>query len=240
MPHLAGWASAYGQATAYQAIRHPSLPNYLAIADGDTFGVGDDDGPSSHPVPGDSVFDQTIAAGETAATYAETMPSSCDLSSSGDYAVKHNPWAYNDGATQRANCQAHDVPMGTPSNGNLRDDVDAGTLPVTGLAVPNLCNDAHDCPLATFDSWLASWVPTIMAGPDYTSGRLTIVITFDEDDSSQSNTVAFVVIDPRLHGKTVGTSANHYSLTRWYDDNAGVPYLRNASTAVDLRSAFGL
>jgi hypothetical protein len=29
-------------------------------------------------------------------------------------------------------------------------------------------------------------------------------------------------------------------LTRWYDDNAGLPYLRNAATAVDLKSLFGL
>ena len=240
MPHLSGWASTYGQATAYKAITHPSLPNYLAIAEGSASGVADDNGPSSHPISGDSVFDQTIAAGRTAKTYAETMPSNCDLSSSGDYAVKHNPWPYNNGAVQRANCKAYDVPMGTYSSGNMIRDVKAGRLPVTGLAVPNLCNDAHDCSLATFDSWLNGWIPKIMAGPDYTSGRLTIVVTFDEDDSSQSNTVAFVVIDPRLHGKTVTSAADHYSLTRWYDDNAGVPPLRNAATAVDLRSAFGL
>jgi hypothetical protein len=82
-----------------------------------------------------------------------------------------------------------------------------------------------------------------MAGPDYTSGNLTIIVTFDEDDSSQGNTIAFVVVDPRLnnvHKVVSATGYNHYSLTRWYDDNAGVARLRNGSTAADLRAAFGL
>jgi acid phosphatase len=105
---------------------------------------------------------------------------------------------------------------------------------------PNLCNDAHDCSLQTADTWLNAWVPKLMAGPDYTSGNLTILITFDEDDSSAGNNVAFVVIDPRLNAKTVTTAANHYSLTRWLEANAGTPLLRNAATAANLKSAFGL
>ena len=80
----------------------------------------------------------------------------------------------------------------------------------------------------------------MQAGPDYQAGRLSIVITFDEDDGSQSNHVPFIVIDPRLHGKTVTGSYNHYSLTKWLDDNAGVPELNNAASAPDLQAAFGL
>ena len=113
-------------------------------------------------------------------------------------------------------------------------------MPVTGELTPNLCNDAHDCSLATFDTFLARWVPALMAGPDYRSGNLTILITFDEDDGSQGNNVALVAIDPRLSGKTVTGRFNHYSLTKWLDDNAGVPELRNAGSASDLQAAFGL
>jgi acid phosphatase len=240
MPHLASWASQYGQATAYKGVTHPSLPNYLAIGGGSTFGVADDNGPSSHPISGASVFGQTLAAGETAKTYAETMPGNCDLGNSGDYAVKHNEWPYFTDSSERAGCNANDVPMGTTSSGNLLNDINSGNLPVTGQMTPNLCNDAHDCSLATADTWLNGWVPKLMSGPDYKAGNLTIVITFDEDDSSASNNVPFVVIDPRLSGKTVSTAANHYSLTRWLDENAGVSLLRNAATASDLKSAFGL
>jgi acid phosphatase len=240
MPHLAAWASQFGQATNYSAITHPSLPNYLAIGGGDTFGITDDNPPSSHPISGPSVFGQTLSAGATAKTYAESMPSNCDLTSSGNYAVKHNEWAYFNDVAERTACNSYDVPMGTTSSGNLLNDLDAGRLPVTGQMTPNLCDDAHDCSLATADTWLSGWVAKLMAGPDYTAGDLTIVITFDEDDSSAANNVAFVVIDPRLHGKTVTSAANHYSLTRWLDSNAGALPLNKAATAADLKSAFGL
>jgi acid phosphatase len=242
MTYLSSLAAQYGQTTSYHGVRHPSLPNYLAIAGGDTFGVTDDNPPSSHPVAGDSVFDQTIAAGGTAGIYAEAMPGNCALTSSGDYAVKHNPWAYFNGATQRANCQKYDVPLGTTVGGNLITDIDAGTLPDTGMIVPDLCNDAHDCSLTTADAWLSHWIPTIMAGPDYLSGDLTIIVTFDEDDSATGNLIAFVVIDPSLLGKHVSVplTTNHYSLTRWYETAASTKYLRNAATAPDLQAAFGL
>lgn len=241
MPYLSSLASQYGQATGYNAITHPSLPNYLAIFGGSTFGVTSDCSVgSSGCVPAaPSVWGQTLAAGGTAKAYQESMTSNCQTGGSGNYAPRHGPWPYWTDAPERGYCSANDVSMGTTTSGNLLNDINAGNLPVTGEMTPNLCNDAHDCSLGTADNWLKSWVPKLMAGPDYTSGNLTIAVTFDEGDSA-SNNVAFVVIDPRLSGKTVTGSYNHYALTRWLDDNAGVSYLRNASTAGDLRAAFGL
>jgi phosphatidylinositol-3-phosphatase len=241
MPHLASWASRFGQATAYNAIRNPSLPNYLAIWGGDTFGVTTtcDVGTAGCVAAAPSVWGQTIAAGLTAKAYQEDMPSNCATSDAGDYAPRHGPWPYWTDATERSWCNQFDVPLGTTTSGNLRADVDNGSLPVTGEVTPNLCNDAHDCSLGTADGWLNDWIPIVMNGPDYQAGNLTIVITFDEGTDTDNN-VAFVVIDPRLSGKTVTTPVNHYSLTRWLDDNAGVSHLRKASTAVDLKAAFGL
>jgi phosphatidylinositol-3-phosphatase len=63
--------------------------------------------------------------------------------------------------------------MGTTSSGSPLNDVNAGRLPVTGQMTPNLCNDGHDFSLATADRWLNGWVPTLMAGPEYTLGNLT-------------------------------------------------------------------
>lgn len=242
MPHLVTWANTFGQATNYSAITHPSLPNYLAIWGGSTFGVSSDCGvgTSGCTPSAPSVFGQTLAAGKTATAYQESMSSACQTSGSGSYAPRHGPWPYWENSTERAYCRANDVPSGTVTSGNLHDDIVNGQLPVTGELTPNLCNDAHDCALSTFDGWLAKWVPALMAGPDYRSGKLTIVITFDEDDGSQGNAVALVAIDPRLSGKTVTGHYNHYSLTKWLDDNAGVSELRNAAGAPDLQAAFGL
>jgi hypothetical protein len=242
MPHLAGYAAQYGQATNYFALTHPSLPNYLAIWGGSTFGVTSDCSVgSSGCVPSaPSVFGQTLAAGETAQAYQESMGTNCQTGGSSNYAPRHGPWPYWTDSAERQACLSNDVPSGTVSGGNLLDDISKGQLPVTGALTPNLCNDAHDCSVGTADDWLGAWIPKILAGPDFTSGKLTVVITFDEDDNSQNNNVPFVVIDRALHGVSVSGHFNHYSLTRWLDDNAGVAPLRNAAGAPDLRTAFGL
>jgi acid phosphatase len=241
MPTLAGYASQYGRATQYFAISHPSLPNYLAIWSGSTQGIASDcvPGPGCAPV-GPTVWSQTLAAGGTAKAYQEAMTANCQAASAGSYAAKHGPWAYFTDPADVAGCKANDVPLGTTSGGNLLTDVQQGHLPVTGEVTPDVDDDAHDGSLAQADTWLGTWVPLIMAGPDFRSGHLTIIVTFDEDDSSEGNQVPFVVIDPRLSHVVVNGIFNHYSLTRWLDENAAVSLLRNATTAPDLKAAFGL
>jgi acid phosphatase len=235
MPYTFSLAQQYGYATHYTAITHPSLPNYLAIAAGTTSGVTDDNPPSSHPLSGPSVFGQALAAGRTAKTYADSMTSNCQQSSSGQYAVKHNPWAYYTDPPERSGCNAFDVPIG-----ELASDAAAGTLPNVGMVVPNLCNDAHDCSLATADGWFKTQMQDVFAGPDWRSGHLAVVLTADEDDKSQGNTVLTVVIHPSQNGNVVTTPLTHYSLTRLYEEVAHTGFLNNAATAPDLASAFGL
>lgn len=240
LPHLTSLAGQYGTATNYRAASHPSLPNYLALAGGSTFGVGDDAGPSAHPVHGASVFDQAIAAGRTAKTYAESMPSPCALAPSGRYAVKHNPWVYFSDPASRAACRRGDVPAGTTRAGALHDDIARGTLPDVGLIVPDLCDDAHDCPLPVADHWLAGWLDAVRQGLDWRSGRLAVVVTFDEDDHSQGNQVLTAVLAPVLHHRTATVALDHYSTTRWWDTVIAARPLRSAAGARSLGAAFGL
>ena len=84
MPFLMSRARSYGTATHFYAISHPSLPNYLVLAGGSTFGVTDDDVPAAHQLHGPSLFGQLLAAGRTAKTYAEAMPSNCARAQPGD------------------------------------------------------------------------------------------------------------------------------------------------------------
>lgn len=242
MPYLASLSAVYGHTTDYHALAHPSLPNYLGLVGGSTFGVTDDAPPAAHPLPGPSVFDQAIAAGRTARAYIESMPSPCALSSSGRYAVRHNPWAYFADSTERAHCQAYDLPAGGPSSGPLHDDVAAGTLPTLGWVTPDLCNDGHDCPLGVADDWLRTWLPVIMDGPDFRGGRLAIIVTFDEDEGTQANTVLTTVIAPGVGHAVRATPCSHYCWTRYADDLAGAPPLNLAAGAdvTSLGAAFGL
>ena len=167
MPWTAALADRYGYATAYHAMTHPSLPNYLAIAGGSTFGVQDDDDPSSHPIGGPSVFGRALQVGSTARLYAEAMPGTCVTTPAGAYAVKHNPWAYF--VDERAACDTYDVPLD-----QLGPDARAGTLPGAGMVIADLCHIAHDCPLATADAWLKTEVAPVLAGPglpEWAAGR---------------------------------------------------------------------
>ncbi len=231
MPYLMGQARQYGYATGYQAVAHPSLPNYLAITGGSTFGVTDDAGPGAHPVPGPSVFGQVLAAGKAAKVYAEGQPSNCATGNTGTYAVRHTAWPYY--PSERTQCRANQVNL----NG-LPAAITNG-LPTASLVVPGLCNDGHDCPLSTADNWLRTWLPKIKAGKDFTSGRLAVVVTFDEGVGTNQK-VLTVVLRQGMHGKVVTSPLTHYSLTGFIDDVAHVPHLRKAANAPSFRNAFGL
>jgi phosphatidylinositol-3-phosphatase len=236
MPWTAALGDRYGYATHYQALTHPSLPNYLGIAGGSTFGITDDHPPAVHTASGTSVFGQALDLGKTATVYADGMPSPCATEDGGDrYAVRHNPWTYFD--DERAECDQHDVPLAA-----LDADIASGDLPDAGMVIPNVCHDAHDddCDLADADGWLQGVVGSVLDGPDFASGRLAVVITADEDDGSDDNLVLTTVVHPSLRGRVVDTPLTHYSLTRLYEQVLGAPLLRQAATAPDLAAAFGL
>ncbi|GAA3818772.1 alkaline phosphatase family protein [Nocardioides panacisoli] len=233
MPFTWSLAQQYGYAAHFTAITHPSLPNYLAIAGGSTFGVGDDGPPSAHPVSSPSVFGRAVQEGSTARLYADGMAGSCQSTDQGRYAVKHNPWAYF--TAERSMCERDDVPLAA-----LTDDAAAGRLPAVGMVIPDLCNDAHDCALAQADQWLSTYVQEAMSGPDWEDGHLAIVITADEDDRNHGNQILTVVAHPALDQVAASTPLTHYSLSRAYADVAGFAPLGNANGAPDLLAAFGL
>jgi len=233
MPWTYALAQRHGYATAYRALTHPSLPNYLAIAGGSTFGVTDDHDPSSNPIGGESVFGSALHAGLTAGVYADAMPGPCFATSAATYVVRHNPWTYF--IAERPDCQSFDVPLD-----RFAADVRSGDLPDAGMVVPDICHDAHNCKLAVADDWMRQEVGLAMSGPDFRAGRLAIVITADEDDGSQDNTVLTVVVHPSLHGVVASSPLSQLSLSRLYSEVLGVAPLRDAASAPSMATAFHL
>jgi hypothetical protein len=226
-------ATQCGLATAYTGITHPSLPNYIAATSGSTQGITDDADPSSHVLDVPSIFGQVSSK-----SYQESMPSNCAQTSSGTYAVKHNPEAYY--TPVRTACNSNDVPMGDTSSGAFLSDLNSG-LPAFSFVTPNLCNDMHDCSVATGDAWLQGWLPKVFASSDYTSGHLAVFVTFDENDSSAGNHVYTAVASPYTAvGARSGTAYDHYSLLRTTEEILGQPLLGNAASANSMLTAFGL
>jgi phospholipase C len=235
-PYINALAQGCGLATDYAAVTHPSLPNYIAATSGGTQGITDDAAPASHPLSAVSLFEQAAPAG----SYQESMPSNCLLTSSGTYAVKHNPEAYFTGV--RTACATDNLPMGTTSSGAFLAALNGDALPRFSFVTPNLCNDMHDCSVTTGDNWLKAWVPKILASPSYKAGNTVLVLTWDEDDNSAGNRIPLIVVSPyTVPGTRTAVAFTHYSLLRTTEQLLGITtFLGNAATAASMRSAFGL
>jgi phospholipase C len=225
-PYINQLASLCGLATGYQAVAHPSLPNYLALTSGSTQGVTDDGGPDQHPLSAPSIFS---LLGSNWRSLEESMPTNCDLQSGGEYAVKHNPAAYF--TSVRHACQGQDVPLSTPP------DLSAAFTFIT----PNLCHDMHDCSTSAGDSWLAQEVPRLLSTPQYLSGQTVIFITWDESTGSTQQVPLLVIAPTVPRGARVAGAFSHYSLLRTAEQLLGLsPLLGAAASAPSMVSAFNL
>jgi Phosphoesterase family len=230
-PYLNTLAGKCGTDSDYAAVGSPSLPNYLGATSGSTQAVFDDGDPSAHNFTVDNLFRQVRTAGGTERSFVESMPSSCSLVSGGSYAAKHNPAVYYVGGGDRTACQSDDLPFSAFSS-----VVDGGPFPTFTSITPNLCDDMHDCPVATGDQWLATWVPKILDTASYRDGSTALFIVWDEPTQ-----LANVVVAPGVRPGTVsGTAVNHYSLLRATEEMLGLPLLGQAATATDLRPVFGI
>ena len=237
MPYLWSLARQYGYASDWNDVGHPSLPNYLAIFAGSSFDMPADCSPSPGcTYPGPTVFGQALSRGETAKAYEESMSQPCSSDGGEGYDVNHNPWAYFPSETD--SCKSDDVPAGTPAAGALVSDIRNGSLPTVGMITPNLDHDGHNGTLAQADAWLQGWIPVLMSGPDWRTGRLAIVVVFDEGETTEQ--VPFVLIAHGISGVKMSAPVNHYALTRLLDQFIGAPPLRQASSAASVTSPFGL
>ena len=235
-PQTTRLAGECGFAKNYSAVAHPSLPNYIAATSGGTQGVTDDGPPSAHPLRATSLFAQAASA----RSYEESMPAPCALEDAYPYATKHNPEAYYLG--DRGRCRTGDVPLGTTRHGAFAAALASGTLPAFSFVTPNLCHDMHDCPVATGDAWLGSWLTAITHSKSYLAGNTIVFVVWDEDDGSAANRVPLLAISPWTKpGTRSNTRFTHYSLLRTTEELLGIhAHLGNAATATSLRSAFGL
>jgi chitodextrinase len=220
-PYFNQLASQCGLATNFYAETHPSLPNYLAMVGGSTFGITDDAAPSLHPISGTSLFGQTGGG-----SYDESMPLNCYLLDSVPYIVHHNPQAYFTG--EQTLCSLTNTALFEWRSFEL--------------VTPNNCNNMHDCSVSTGDMWLKNFLPSLLSSSTYTSGGTAIFITFDEDDDSAGNHVVTLVLSPYTPvGARSSTQFNHYSMLRTTEDLLGIStHLGNAASAASMRAAFGL
>jgi acid phosphatase len=238
-PYVNGLAKSYTLASNYFAVSHPSLPNYLALAAGSTFGVSSDC--TTCLVNATNIADQVEASGRSWKAYMEDMPAPCYLGAgSSGYAQKHNPFVYfTDIRNNPARCAAHVVPFTLFST-----DLANGSLPNYVWITPNLCNDMHDCATGVGDAWLAGLVPQILASAAWRNGGV-LFITWDEGstslgfDDSWGGRVATIVVSPSgRDGFQAWTARSHYNLLRTIEDAWGLGALGAARLHQAMREDF--
>jgi hypothetical protein len=244
-PYLNQLAADFGTATRFDAgypAECPSLAAYILMTSGSTDNICDDDDPAAHPLHGDNVFHQVAASGKQWRNYAQAAPGNCVLTDHDHYFVRHVPATYF--TNERGNCRRWAVPLGDTNAGALHDDVASG-LPTYAYVTPDACHDMHGdsgCDndlIATGDQWLRSWLPQIMAGPDYRAGRLTIIVTWDEGTET-SNHIATLIVAPAVQHISTAVPLTHCSTLRFTEEQLGLPLLGCATRATSLGTPFGL
>jgi phosphatidylinositol-3-phosphatase len=215
----ASLAQQYGVAQNYHAITHPSVPNYLALTSGSTWGFEDD---SYHVLPKSDLGTQLTNAHVSWRAYMEGLTSRGCLESPVPYDPGHNPFAYYGGQ-----CPSNVVPL-TDLSGDL-----SGSTPRFVWITPDRCHDTHDCNVAVGDSWLQQEVGQITASSAWKSGGV-LFITWDEDDGSTDNQVLTLVVAPGVSHRTSRKPYTHYSLLATMEDLLGVGRLGQAAGAAPM------
>ena len=212
--YTAALAKKYSVATNYHAVGSPSLPNYLALTSGSTWGIADD---GYRRLPAGGLGSQLTSAGILWRAYMEGMTSGC-FSNTYPYALKHNPFAYYGGScpSQVVNFSHFAADMKTE-------------VPRFVWITPGLCHDGHDCSTAAADQWLAQTVPLILATDAWKNNGL-LLITWDEGDGSDSH-VLTLAIQPNQVERASAKAYNHYSLLATVEDRLGLARLGSAASA---------
>ena len=219
-PTFNALARRYGRLTNYDAVAHPSLPNYLALVSGSTQGISSDC--TDCVVDARSLADTLEAAGKTWKTYAEDLPyPGFAGGSDGRYAKKHDPFLYfRDVADSRAR-RDRVVPFA-----QLRRDLADHRLPDFSLVIPNLCNDMHDCSVAAGDAWLRAHIAPLVRSPQLRGGIVFVVFDEGTSDSGGGGRIEALALGPTVRrGSRFTRATNHYGLLRTIEDAWRLPRL---------------
>ena len=225
-PTFAALARTYASMTAYDAVAHPSLPNYLALVSGSTQGIESDC--TSCTVDARNLADELDRAGLTWKTYAEGLPApGFTGAAAGLYAKKHDPFLTFRDVVDRPARRTRVVPFS-----ELRPDLGAGRLPDYALLVPDLCNDMHDCPVSTGDRWLRDNIVPLLHRPQLAGSVVFVVFDEGTTDTGGGGRVAALALGPVVRpGARFLRPTGHYGLLRTIEDAWSLPPLGASARA---------
>lgn len=249
----------YDYASNYTNDVHPSEPNYVWIEAsnnncGDhTFTNDNDPSKSNSTATTDHIVNYLGRVGKTWKSYQENITASCGITSSGEYAAKHNPFVFfqdvvGSYSSPSPFCTSHIVDYS-----NLATDLANNNLADFIEITPNLCDDGHDCSNPSVETFLqSSAIQAVISYVTTPSNHAILVIDWDESESTNIHPMLLIAPPSTLVGThNVMTQVDHSSFVRSMQRIFGVDpshtdpttglafsWLRSAGSASDFSTFF--
>lgn len=235
MPYYNSLISQGGLAQNFFANIHGSFPDYAMVTSGELVTTNGAGLPADFPLSIDNVERELIAAGKTWKVYAEGLPSvGYTGSDTGLYVKRHNPFAY---MTDNLNgsAQANNI---VPFS-QFATDVANNALPNFSFVVPNVADDAEDCPgggtscsdatkLSTADQWLQANIPQILNSVQFQQDGV-LILWWDEGNAADTahggGQVPVTLVGPTIKpGFKSTTFYRHENLLRTICEGLGLGF----------------
>ena len=206
-PYINSLATGGALLNNYNAVAHPSEPNYFALYAGDTFGITDD---NHYTEPGPTLNSILQAAGKTFTGYVESGGTSYD----------HNPWeSFPEGFTVEKSFSAFPT-------------ADFSALPTVSFVIPNLNNDMHNGTVQQGDTWLQNNLDRYAVWAKANNSLL--IVQWDESDSGSTNQVASIFSGAHVVPGVYGAAYNNYNILSTVLAASQLTGPRNAAAAVPV------
>ncbi|CAO3683047.1 unnamed protein product [Rhizopus stolonifer] len=220
----------------YNAITHPSQPNYIAAAGGSNFGITDDD---YYNIPANvsSIFDLLEKKGLSWKMYQESIPSIGNTDYRvGTYVRKHNPAASFDSIGLNKTRLQNIV-----DGDQLNKDIEAGTLPNWMFYTPDMNNDGHDTNASYAGQWLANFHKTTLSNKKLLE-KTVILISFDETRTfpirNRVWSLLLGAVPKKLKGTIDNTFYTHFSTLSTVEHNWDLGNLGRQDTNKTVSNVF--
>ena len=216
-PYINSLMATGANLTNYDAISHPSQPNYYALYAGGTFGTADDN-PHSEPDP--TINTVLKGAGLTFTGYVDQV---------GGSDFNHDPWvSFPEGTSVQT-----DITSTFPA---LFPNGDYSSLPSVSYVIPGINNDMHNGTIAQGDTWLQQNLGAYAQWAKANDSLLAVV--WDENDNESVNQVSAILYGANVVPGNYNTPYNHYNLLATIADSFGLTGPNNAATAAPI-NVFG-
>ena len=224
-PYLNQLASANGLATNYDAVAHPSLPNYMALTGGVATSGGDCD---SCTFSNRNISDSLAAQGLTWKAYEEGLGNQNVLTpfpgAAGGYDNHHDPFAHwaDDNPARLA-----DIVDYTHLAADLKS---ASTTPTLAFISPDVAHDMHSASVTAGDQWAQQNFPAIFNSPAWKTQHSLLAVVWDEGTGSVNQVAAILAASDGTisAGTKSSTHYTHYSLLHTLEVSWGLPTLTSA------------